>query len=102
MKELGMWTRALVRVQRARLKARRKFSGGKFLLSKKESSSDSGESAAVHHAQMSFLSISDDTEKGDDDPAVARNAEKLTVVGIDEPTSVQEKKTRTVGGIPSR
>jgi hypothetical protein len=38
----------------------------------------------------------------DDDPAVARTVENLTVAGSDGPALVQEKKTRTVGGIPSR
>ena len=103
MKELSLWTRALERAQRARLKARRKKpSQGKSLLPEKESTSGSRESAAVHHARMSLLSFSDDAEMGDDDPAVARTVETLTVAGNDEPASVQEKKARTVGGIPSR
>ncbi|MBE0525899.1 MAG: transposase, partial [Candidatus Thorarchaeota archaeon] len=58
---LGLWTRAVVRGttnQRARLKARKKkpSSKGKSLLSKKESSSGSGESAAVHFVQSDLVS----------------------------------------------
>jgi len=102
MKELGLWTRALDKARCARLKARRKSSRGKSLLSKKELLSSSGESAAVHHAQMSLLSFSDGAGKGDDDPAVVRTVETLSVAGSDEPASVQEKETRSVGGILSR
>ena len=103
MKEVSLWTRALEKAQRARLKARRKKSSqGKSLLSEKEPTSGSRESAAVHHARMSLFSFSDGAEKGDDDPAVARTVETLTVAGSDEPALVQEKKTRTVGGISSR
>ncbi len=103
MKELSLWTRVLERARRARLKARRKKpSQGKSLLSEKKPTSGSRESAAVHHARMSFLSFNDDTKMGDDDPAVARTVETLTVAGSDGPALVQEKKTRTEGGIPSR
>ncbi len=106
MKELGLWTRTLEKVRRARLKTRtktsKKSSRGKSLLSKRELTSGSGESAAVHHAQMSHLSFSDDTGKGDDDPAVVRTVETLVVAGSDEPASAQEKEARSVGEIPSR
>ena len=98
-----MWTRTLDKARRARLKARKKIlSQGTSLLSKKELTSSSRESAAVHHAQMSFLSFSDDAGKGDGDSAVVRTVETLTVAGSDGPALVQEKKTRTEGGIPSR
>jgi hypothetical protein len=84
-------------------KARRKKpSHGKSLLSKKEPSSGSGESAAVHHAQTSLLSFSDESGKGDYDPAVIRTVETLSVVGSDAPISAQEKEARSSGGIPSR
>jgi len=102
-----MWTRAVVRRttnRRARLKARKKrFSfKGKFLLSKKEQSSGSGESAAVHFVQSDLVSFGDKAKMSDNDPAVAKTVETLTVVGSDVPTSVQEKEARSSGGIPSR
>ncbi|MHA2025023.1 MAG: hypothetical protein ACW98U_03895 [Candidatus Thorarchaeota archaeon] len=101
-----MWTRAVVRGttnRRAPLKARKKTpSQGKSLLSRKELTSGSGESAAVHFAQTSLTSFSDDTGNSDDDPAVVRTVETLSVVGSDEPTSAQEKEARSSGGIPSR
>ncbi len=93
---LGMWTRALDKAQRARLKARRKS-----LLSMKEPSSSSGESAAVNHAQMSLLSFSDDTGEGYYDPAVVRTVETLSVARSDVPASKQEKEVRSEGGTPS-
>jgi transposase len=99
---LGMWTRALDRARSAPPKARRKSSKGKSLLSKKEQTSGSGESAAVHHAQLSLLSFSDESGKGDNDPAVVKTVETLSVVGSDEPASTQEKEARSSGGIPSR
>jgi len=62
----------------------------------------SGESAAVHHAQTSLLSLGDEAEMGDNDPAVARTVKTLSVAGSDMPASRQEKEARSVGGIPSR
>ncbi|MFQ5832493.1 MAG: zinc ribbon domain-containing protein [Candidatus Thorarchaeota archaeon] len=99
---LSLWTRALERARRARLKARRKSSGRKSLLSKRGPASSPGESAAVHHAQMSLLDFSDDVKRGDDDPAVERTVEALTVAGSDDPAPGQEKEARSGGGIPSR
>ncbi len=100
---LGLWTRALDRVRRARPKARRKKpSRGKSLFSKKRTSSGSGESAAVHHAQTSLTSFSDDAGVGDDDPAVGRTVETLSVAESDDSAKRQEKEVRSVGGIPSR
>ena len=99
---LSLCTRTLDSVRRARLKARWKFSRGKSLLSKRELTSGSGESAAVHHTQMSLLGFSDDVKRCDDDPAVARTVETLSVVGRDVPTSTQEKEARSSGGIPSQ
>ena len=103
---LGLWTRTLDRVRSARLKAckksSKKSSKGKSLLSKKEPSSGSGESAAVHHAQSNLLSVSDGAVKGDNDPAVGRTVENLSVAGSDGPALRQEKEARSVGGIPSR
>jgi len=103
MKELSLWTRTLERARRARLKAReKKPSQRKFLLSREESSSGSGESATVHHAQTSFPSFSDDVGTGDDDPVVVRTVENLSVAGSDALALEQEKDARSVGGILSR
>ncbi len=101
---LGLWTRALDRARRARLKTRKKkpSSKGTSLLSKKGIASSPGESAAIHHAQSSLLSLSDGAELGDDDLAVGRTVEKLSVVGCDVPTSEQEKDAKSIGGIVSR
>ena len=97
---LGKWASAIARSKLP--KARRITSQGKSLLSKKELTSSSGESAVIHHAQLSLLSFSDDTEKGDDDQAVESTVETLSVAGSDEPASKQEKETRSAGGIPSQ
>ncbi len=100
---LGMWTRTLDKVRRAPPKARRKKpSRGKSLLSKKEPTSGSGESAAVHFAQTSLLSYSDVTGKSDDDPAGERTVETRSVVGSDGLTLKQEKEARSSGVITSR
>ena len=101
---LGLWTRALDKARCARLKAQKKMpsSQGKSLLSEKEPASGSGESAAVHFVQSDLASFSDGISESDNDPAVVRTVETLTVVGSDVPTSVQEKEARTSGGIPSR
>ena len=106
MKELGLWTRDLKKTRRVQLKTRKKISKissqGEFLLSRKERSSRSGESAAVRLTHMSLFSFSDDAGKGDDDPAVARTVETLSVAGSDDSVTRQEKEARSVGGIPSR
>jgi len=101
---LGLWTRALDKARRARLKARKKKPSfkGKSLLSKKELTSSSGESAAVHFVQSDLVSFSDGTIKSDNDPAVVRTVETLSVAGSDVLVSKQEKEARTSGGIPSR
>ena len=86
-----------------RPKARKKKpSQGKSLLSKKEPTSGSGESAAVHFVQADLASSSDESGKSDDDPAVVKTVDPLTVVGSDVSTSRQEKETRSTGGIPSQ
>jgi hypothetical protein len=99
---LGKWASAVDTARSARLKARRKKSRGKSLLSEKEQISGSGESAAVHFVQSDLLGFGDDAKMSDDDPAVASIMENLSVVGSDAPTSTQEKETRSSGGIPSR
>ncbi len=105
MKELGLRTRAQKKVRRARPKARKKnlnnSSKGKSLLSKKELASGSGESAAVHFVQMDLVSSSDEADGSDDDLAVERTVETLSVTGSDDPVSIQEKEAWSVGGIPS-
>ncbi len=98
-----MWTGALDKARRVRLKARKKKpSQGKSLLSEKEPASGSGESAAVHFVQSDLASFSDGAGKSDDDPAVVRTVETLSVVGSDDPALVQEKEARSSGGIPSQ
>ncbi|MGY5860651.1 MAG: hypothetical protein RTU63_14880, partial [Candidatus Thorarchaeota archaeon] len=104
---LGLWTRAVVRAttnRRARPKARKKkpSSKGKSLLSTQEPSSGSGESAAVHFVQSDLTSFSDGTCKSDNDPAVVRTMETLTVAGSDASVFKQEKEAKSSGGIPSR
>ncbi|MHA2141457.1 MAG: zinc ribbon domain-containing protein [Candidatus Thorarchaeota archaeon] len=99
---LGLWTRALEKARRARPKARRKSSKGKSLLSNEGVSSSPGESAVVHHTQTCLLSFSDEAGMGDDDPAVVRTVETLTVAGSDGPAFEQEKEARSGGGIPSQ
>ncbi len=98
---LGKWASAIARSTRPKAQEK-KPSQGKSLLSEKELISNSGESAAVHHAQMSLLSFSDDAGVGDDDPAVGKTVENLSVTGSDEPVLKQEKEARSVGGIPSQ
>jgi len=106
MKGLGLWTRAVVprtTNRRARLKAQGKMpSQGKSLLSKKESTSGSGESAAVHFAQTCLLRFGDKSMMSDNDPAVANTVETLSVAGSDVLVSKQEKEAMSSGGIPSR
>ncbi|MGD9396902.1 MAG: hypothetical protein PVJ05_10780 [Candidatus Thorarchaeota archaeon] len=99
---LGLWTKTLDKVQRARLKAQRKKSRGKSLLSEEGPASGSGESAAVHFVQSDLVSFSDDAGESDNDPAVVRTVETLSVIGSDDPISIQEKEARSSGGIPSR
>ncbi len=104
---LGKWASSVVRRttrRSARLKARKKkpSSKGKSLLSKKRTPSSPGESAAVHFAQSSLSDFGDKIELSDNDPAVGRTVETLSVVGSDTPTRTQEEEARTVGGTPSR
>jgi hypothetical protein len=101
---LGKWVSAVNAVRSTRLKARKKkpSSQGKSLLSEKESSSGSGESAAVHFVQVDLASFSDEAGKSDNDPAVVRTVETLSVTGSDVLVPKQEKEARSSGGIPSR
>ena len=104
MKGLGKWASAVSAVRSARLKARKKkpSSKGKSLLSKKEPTSGSGESAAVHFVQSDLVSFGDKAKMSDNDPTVARTVEILSVAGSDVPVLKQEKEARSSGGIPSR
>jgi len=99
----GKWDSAVQRIKSSQPKAQGKIpSRGKSLLSSMDTSSGPRESAVVHTAQMSLLSFSDDYEKSDDDHAVERTVETLSVVGIDEPTIKQEKEVRSIGGSASQ
>jgi transposase len=98
---LGKWASAVARS--TRLKSQKETpSQGKSLLSTKERVSSSGESAVVHFAQTSLLSFGDGAKGSDNDPAVVRTVETLSVVGSDTPTITQEKEARTTGGTPSQ
>jgi hypothetical protein len=100
---LGKWEASVQAGKRSRLKAHKKNSSkGKSLLSIKESTSGSGESAAVHYVQSDLASFSDGMSKSDNDPAVVKTMETLTVTGVDVPEIRQEKETRSSGGIPSQ
>ncbi|MHA1883335.1 MAG: zinc ribbon domain-containing protein [Candidatus Thorarchaeota archaeon] len=106
---LGKWASSVVRGttgRSARLKTQKKISKksskGKSLLSKKGTPSRPGESAAVHFAQSSLHSFGDETKMSDNDPAVGRTVETLSVAGSDTPAAVQEEEARNVGGTPSR
>ena len=68
----------------------------------KGTSSGSGESAVVHFVHTDLLSFGDETEECDNDPAVVRTVETLSVAGSDAPARIQEEETRIVGGTPSR
>ncbi len=104
MKGLGKWASGVDTTRSTRPKARKKKSSsqGKSLLSKKEPTSSSGESAAVHFVQSDLVSFSDGTGESDNDPAVVRTVETLSVAGSDAPVLKQEKEARSSGGIPSR
>ena len=104
MRGLGKWEYSVQAGKRSRLKARKKKSPskGKSLLSTKEQSSGSGESAAVHFVQSDLVSFSDESIKSDNDPAVVKTVETLSVAGSDVPVYKQEKEARSSGGIPSQ
>ena len=104
MRGLGEWASAGERARSARLKARRKMSPsrGKSSLPTKDQTSGLGESAAVHFVRPDFSSSGDKAGVSDNDPAVERTVETLSVAGSDVPATRQEEEARTVGGIPSR
>ena len=97
-----MLTDVFEKIRSRRLKARWKFSRRKLLLSGKESSSGFGESAVFRSVLRDRLGFGDDFKMSDNDPAVERTVETLSVVGSDVPTSTQEKEARSSGGVPSQ
>jgi hypothetical protein len=101
---LGKWADSVEAGERLLLKAAGKTLSSRrmSLLFKRSDVSHSEESAAVHHVQTDNLSFGDESEIGDNDPAVARTVENLSVVGHDTPTSRQEKEVRTVRGMQSQ
>ncbi|MHA1961951.1 MAG: zinc ribbon domain-containing protein [Candidatus Thorarchaeota archaeon] len=99
----GKWNDAIQRAKSSRPKAQGKRSSrGKSLLPSKGQASAPRESAAVHHAQMSLHSFSDESKKGDNDPAVERTVETLSVAGSDASAIQQEKEVRSIGGSASQ
>ena len=104
MKGLGKWASAVDAVRSTRLKARKKNSSSerKSSLSNKELASGSGESAAFHFVQSNLAGFSDETGESDNDSAVVRTVEMLSVAGSDALAFKQEKEIRSSGGIPSQ
>ena len=102
MNGLGKWVSAIARNMRLKARKKKPSSKGKSLLSTKEPSSGSGESAAVHFVQSDLACFSDETSESDNDPAGVRTVETLSVAGSDAPVVTQEKEARSSGGIPSR
>ncbi|MFQ5831637.1 MAG: zinc ribbon domain-containing protein [Candidatus Thorarchaeota archaeon] len=102
---LGKWADSVQRAaKRSRPKARERTrsSRRRSLLPSKGQVSDLGESAAAHHVQTDLLSFGDEPGMGDEDPAVERDAETLSVAGNGTSRVRQEKEARTEGGMPSR
>jgi transposase len=102
---LGKWLDSVQRAgKQSRLKTRGKIHSSRreSLLSSKGQVSDLGESAAFHSAQTSLLDFGDGIKESDQDYAVGKDAETLSVTGSDTTRVRQEKEARTVGGMPSR
>jgi IS605 OrfB family transposase len=102
---LGKWADSVFRAgKRSRLKTRGKTHSSRrgSLLSSKGVVSDLGESAVVHSAQMSLLDFGDGVKESDQDHAVVKDAETLSVADSDTIRARQEKEARTAGGIPSQ
>jgi hypothetical protein len=103
MRGLGEHTVAVYAAQRVQPKTQQTLdSEGKFSLPKKSDLSHSEEFAAVHFVQADLSSTGDDAGMSDNDPAVTRTVEELSVTGSDIPRVRQEKEARTAGGILSR
>jgi len=99
---LGKWASAIARSTRPKTRGKTRSSQGKSLLSSMGRSSNLGESAVVHHTQLSLLDFSDKITTDDNDLAVERTVESFSAVESDDSTSRQEKETRSVGGISSQ
>jgi transposase len=102
---LGKWADAVHRAgKRSRLKTEGKTRSSRrgSLLSSKGPVSDLGESAAFHSAQTSLLDFGDGIKESDQDHAVVKDAEKLSVAGSGTTRVQQKKEVRTVGGMPSQ
>jgi transposase len=99
---LGKWASAIARSTRLKARKKKSSSQRKSLLPTKGPISSPGESAAVRFAQSSLLSFGDGAKGSDNDPAVVRTVEILSVVGSDTPIATQEKEARTAGGTPSQ
>ncbi len=97
-KGLGRWANP-ERAPAPKARQRGLPSKRKSLLSSKGDASHLGESAAVHHAQMSLLEFGDGIKEGDNDPAVVRTEKTLSVTGNDATRNRQEKETTSNGGI---
>jgi transposase len=95
---LGKWASAIARSRRPKSQGKSQASHERSLLSSKGRVSDLGESAVVHPTQMSLLDFGDNFKLDDDDLAVERTVETLTVLEIDASRSEQEKETRSMGG----
>lgn len=72
----------------------------KSALSHKGDSSIPRESAAVHYVQTDLAVFCEEVSESDDDRAVAKTVEDLSVAGSDDPAVGQEKDARAAGGAP--
>ena len=102
---IGKWTDSVLQAgKRSRLKTKGKTrsSQRRSLLFWKGQVSDLEESAAFHSAQTSLLDFGDKVKKSDQDHAVVKDAETLSVTGRDTTRVRQEQEARTVGGMPSQ
>jgi transposase len=97
---LGKWASAVARSSRPKARGKNPISSrGKSLLPFNGKISNLGESAVVHHTQMSLLDFSDEIEMDDNDLTVERTVETLPVMESDTSKQGQKKETRSVGGI---
>jgi len=97
---LGKWASAVARSSRPKARGKKSMSSrGKSLLPFNGEVSNLGESAVVHHTQLSLLDFSDEIEMDDNDLAVERTVKTLPVMESDTSKQGQKKETRSVGGI---
>jgi len=96
---LGKWNDALLKVKRSRPKTQgKKTSRERSLLPSKGQASNPRESAAVHFVQSDLVSFGDGTVKSDNDRAVEKTVETLSVAGSDASAVQQKKEVRSIGG----